>query len=150
MAISKRTVGWCKVYLFFPLSPVLIETVLRFLFRGEETSLVAIPAYSSALVSIMAISIFLHDELNRYRLPDPDEDLTAELVGNRYTMIFYFLFACTLFCGVVLVSLLNDERHVADLVWPLNVLRALTILIILSFVRRAVALQVHYKLSVML
>lgn len=110
-------------------------------------AVIAVPAYSSALVSIMAISIFMHDELNRYRLPSPDEDLVTELVGNRYTMMFYFLFACTLFSAIVLVSLLSESRHITTLEFPLNFMRAISVVMMVGFFRTVVLLQAQYKLA---
>lgn len=148
MALSKQTVGWLKVYVLFPFAPVLIETMFRAIFFGCEAGWLAVPAYGSGLVSIMAISIFLHDALNRYRLPAPDEELVAELTGNRYTMILFFLVSCTLFSGIVLLGLVIEHNNVRDLDYPQNMLRLFSSLTACLFLRKAVLLQAQYKLSV--
>lgn len=148
MKLGKQARGWLTVYIVFPFAPVAVEMALRLLFAGSDISWSSIPPYSSGLVSMMAVSIFMHDEIARYKIPDPDEGIATEKAGHRYAMIMYFFLAGVLFSAIVSLTLLIESQHINQLTWALFVTRISSVALMLTFVRSAILLQSQYKLAV--
>lgn len=138
--------SWRRVYLWFPFAPVVLASFIRGVLHRSLSGLLSIPAYDAALVAVIAISVFLIDELQRLRIPNTSEDLELELNGAKTILVIYLLFAAALFSFVISLDILCVDWSYSSLESPLNAIRVVIFLYIVMFFREAIQIQSKYKL----
>jgi hypothetical protein len=144
--MATQTLVWCLVYLVFPCIPICLEWAAKVIFGvGFVDGLDAFP-YVSMIVAIMAVAIFIRDELGKYRIPDPDSDEIEGLRAFRDSMFWFFGIGG--FCIGVLVaceSLVTIQKMQRFEV-PLNYIRISSIVMGFAFCITVIRAQQRYHL----
>ncbi len=148
MRLSNQDVAWIIVYLAFPLAPALVETVIKGSVGISVSTLADIPAYSTALVGIVASSVAIGDKLNSYVIPGSDTELEAGRVVHRWKLWAYTSLSAILFGLIVNASALDAVPQAKPHASAIHVWQFLSIMLTILFVRSGMSLQGQYKFTV--